>query len=674
MNAAQRAAVHYLDGPCLVIAGAGSGKTRVITAKLKHLIDSGFESRAIAAITFTNKAAAEMAARLKTQIKLRGDAQPLVSTFHSLGVQILRAEARALGLRASFSIVDADDATAILTQVLGTTDRAVARSCAQRISLWKNAGLDCDQALAQAGTDEQLAAARAYRDYQATLKAYQSVDFDDLIALPMRLFAGDAQARERWQNRLRYLLIDEYQDTNICQYELIKLLAGPRAAFTAVGDDDQSIYAWRGATLENLARLGQDYPQLRVIKLEQNYRSSVRILNAANALIGNNPKLHDKKLWSELGMGDAVTVHPAADEQAEADDVVARLQAHRFERKTQWRDYAVLYRGNHQAKLFEQVLRRERIPYQLSGGQSFFERAEVKDLCAYLRLLANDDDDPAFIRAVTTPKRGIGNQSLTALGEYAGTRQSSLFAALFEDGAATRIGARQLELLREFGQFINRIAYRAVREPARQVLDDLIAAIDYRAYLFDAHDDKQAGVRWDNVSEFADWIGRRGEEDGKNLIELAQTIALISRLDGGDSSADAVRLSTIHAAKGLEFAHVVIVGVEEGWLPHHGSALDGDEDEAPARIEEERRLMYVAVTRAQRTLQLSWCKTRRGRVASADGARKAAQIDREPSRFIAEMKLQAAPDAVTTSAQQGKARLAGLKALLATPRPTPPDL
>ncbi|HRO58953.1 MAG TPA: UvrD-helicase domain-containing protein [Burkholderiaceae bacterium] len=684
LNPAQREAIRYLDGPCLVIAGAGSGKTRVITQKIVRLIEAGFPSRAIGAITFTNKAAQEMAERLGKMVRLPESERPLVSTFHSLGVQMLRRDGSALGLKRNFSILDSDDAASILQTALGTTDRKVARNAQHRISLWKNGLVDPDTAAADAADELEHQVARAYRDYAATLVAYQAVDFDDLIGLSVKMLREHPEVAQAWREKLRYLLVDEYQDTNACQYELLKLLVGPRAAFTAVGDDDQSIYGWRGATLENLNRLGSDYPNLKVIKLEQNYRSSVNILTAANRLIAHNPKLHEKKLWSEHGPGDPVLVVPCDNDEAEAESVVSRLQAHKFERRGKFADYAILYRGNHQARIIEQALRKEKIPYVLSGGQSFFDRAEIRDLLAYLRLLANDDDDPAFIRAVTTPKRGVGTSTLTALGSYAGERQVSMFAALFETGAEQRIAVRQLEPLREFGEFVNRIGWRAAKEPAAQVLDDLLAAIDYRGHLFAVADDKVAAVRWQNVCDFVDWLKKRADEDGSTLVQLAQTVSLLSQLDRKDSELDAVRLTTVHASKGLEFPHVFIVGCEEGLLPHHGGLAveepdDGDSrqpggkadvgpdekragasDREAARIEEERRLMYVAVTRAQRSLTLTWCRERKR------GREKYPQL---PSRFLEEMQLDVRPKAAATvSADAAKAKLAGLRELLGKPR------
>jgi ATP-dependent DNA helicase Rep len=663
LNPAQREAVRYLEGPCLVIAGAGSGKTRVITAKIVHLMEAGFTPRAIGAITFTNKAAKEMAERLAKAARLKGADQPLVSTFHALGVRMLREDGTSIGLKKAFSILDADDAASIVAQLMSTTDRRLVRAVQSRISLWKNAGLGPDQALACAREGDAHAAARLYRDYAATLAGYQAVDFDDLIGLPLRMLREVPEVAERWQNRLRYLLVDEYQDTNATQYELLRRLVGARAAFTAVGDDDQSIYGWRGATLENLRRLSTDFPRLRVIKLEQNYRSSRSILAAANRLIANNPKLHEKTLWSELGIGDPVRVLPMDDDEAEAESIAMRLQAQRFERRGTFSDYAVLYRSNHQARAIEQALRKEKIPYVLSGGQSWFERAEIRDVIAWLRLLANDEDDPAFIRAVTTPRRGVGPQTLQALGTYAGERHRSMFAALSESGVESRLAARQLEPLRTFGAFVNRIAWRAGKEPAGPLLEELLKAIGYDAHLTETFDERQASQKRQNVAEFVAWIARRGEEDGKTLLELAQTIALLSRLDGDDGDTDAVRLTTVHASKGLEFPHVFVAGCEEGLMPHTGDAQDED-DEGPQRIEEERRLMYVAVTRAQRSLTISWCRQRR---------RAKALVQRLPSRFIAEMGLETEGGAsAVVEAGEAKQKLASLKDLLKPRGPKPP--
>jgi ATP-dependent DNA helicase Rep len=656
LNPPQREAIHYLDGPLLVLAGAGSGKTRVITQKIAYLIEScGFNPRNIAAITFTNKAAKEMQERVGKLLRAKPEGLT-ISTYHSLGLRILREEAGALGYKPRFSIFDANDCFGIVSDLAGSVDKATIRRLQSVISNWKNALVTPDQALKNAGNETEKLAALAFASYSATLKAYQAVDFDDLIALPVELFESHPDVLGKWQNRLRYLLVDEYQDTNACQYKLLRLLAGPRAAFTAVGDDDQAIYGWRGADIENLRSLPRDYPNLKLIKLEQNYRSTVRILKAANALIAHNEKLFDKKLWSDLGHGDPISVTVCKDNEKEAETAVMKLQAHKFEHRSEFRDYAILYRGNFQARALEQFLRDQRVPYVLSGGQSFFDKAEIKDITSYLRLLANGDDDPAFIRAVTTPKRGVGGATLETLGTYAGERHISLFAAAFEEGFAQRIQPRQLAPLLEFCKFINRLEYRAAREPVEQVMDDLLTAIGYEAWLHDEDDKRVAMARWDNVQELTKWLVRKGEEDGKSLIELTQMIALINLLDKQEDGnrPDAVQLSTLHAAKGLEFKHVFLIGVEEGVLPHR-------ESKEPDKIEEERRLMYVGITRAQRSLHISYCEKRKqGRDL----------IPCEPSRFIAEMgkddlrfsggKTDSAPDR-----SAGSARLSAMKAMLA---------
>ncbi len=677
LNAPQRAAVNYIDGPCLVLAGAGSGKTRVITQKIAHLIETcGYEAKNIAALTFTNKAALEMRERVAKLLKEPAHAKQLtVSTFHSLGVQILRREANAIGLKDRFSIMDSDDCFAIVQDLAVTTDKAVIRRIQNAMSLWKNALLSPDAALAQAKDDDEAQAARIYRNYLATLSSYQAVDFDDLIRLPVELFRNDEAARDRWQRKLRYLLLDEYQDTNTCQYEMVKLLVtgpGKKPMFTAVGDDDQAIYAWRGATMENLRILQDDFPDLKLIKLEQNYRSSTRILQAANAVIANNPKLFEKALWSEHGMGDPIRVMAMEDDEAEADQVAIMLSAHKFERRARFSDYAILYRGNHQARILEKALRRERIPYVMSGGQSFFDKAEIKDIISYLRLIANEDDDPAFIRAVTTPRRGIGQATLEVLGEFSGQWQCSLFEAVFKGGIEARLNERQLAPLREFCDFINQLEARASRvgpagtgENAGEVLDDMMKAIDYEAYLYGHFDEKQAQDKWQNVLDFTGWLkekgngGRDGTDEPKSLLELVQMVALMSMLDGRDEEPDAVRMSTLHASKGLEFGHVFMVGVEEGILPHKGDP-DAPPDVYAQRIEEERRLMYVGITRAQRSLTITWCKKRK---------RARDSMPCEVSRFIKEMRLDEG-DAVPDEAEQltPQNRLANLKALLQKPK------
>ena len=658
LNSVQREAVTHLDGPLLVLAGAGSAKTRVITHKIAHLVNEcGYEPRNIAAITFTNKAANEMRERVGELLKNTSTKGLVISTFHSLGLIILRAEAKLLNYKPQFSIFDSSDTWKIYSELTQSADKQAIRDMQAQISNWKSAFVSPEQAAESADGDDAKVHARIYARYQETLRAYQAVDFDDLIRLPVMLFEQHPEALLRWQLKLRYLLVDEYQDTNDCQYRMIKMMADMRGALTVVGDDDQSIYAWRGASIANLHRLREDYPKLRVIKLEQNYRSSQRILKVANHLINHNAKVFEKKLWSDHGIGDPIRIYAARDEDHEAESVVMRLIAHKFEHRTRFADYAILYRSNHLSRAFEEQLRGQRVPYTVSGGTSFFERAEIKDITAYLRLIANPDDDPAFIRAITTPKRGVGNNTLEKLGNYAGERHISLFDAAFEPAMQHELQPRQHEELVLFCSFINRIQDRADKDPCAELLDELLRAINYEAWLYDSHDPRMADSKWENVQAFIAWLKRKAVEEEKSLVAMVQTVALINMLEGKDREPDAVSLSTLHAAKGLEFPHVFIIGAEEELLPFRNS----DEKQ----IEEERRLMYVGITRAERSLQISYCNRRkRGREL----------LSCEPSRFLNEMPEEElayagthADAAPTVSKDEGMNKLAMLKAMLNNP-------
>ena len=668
LNLAQQEAVNFMHGPCLVLAGAGSGKTRVITHKIARLIQAGLEPQRIAAITFTNKAASEMRERAKDLIG-RPAKDVVICTFHALGVRMLRQDGAALGLKPQFSILDSDDVTSILKDAGGTVDAATARSWQWTISLWKNLGLTAERAAAAAQNDNERIIARVMAHYEERLAAYQSVDFDDLISLPLKLLQDHETVRQKWQGLIGHVLVDEYQDTNATQYEVLKLLVGGKPAdqarFTAVGDDDQSIYGWRGATLDNLKRLPIDFPALKVIKLEQNYRSTSAILRAANNVIGPNPKLFPKNLWSDLGEGEPVRVVDADSEDHEAERTVARIQSLRAGGTSaggpqfqELRHFAVLYRANHQAKPFEKALRKANIPYKVSGGTSFFDRAEIKDLCSWFRLWINNNDDPAFLRAVTTPKRGIGHQTLAQLGRFASSRKVSLFEALFSGSLGSVMGAKALGSLHEFGRYVNDLEFRARQtvgaEAAGGFLRDWLKEIDYQKHLYDGEDsEKLAAARWTNVIDFCDWMSARcggtiadaagvtTVNEPKTLLEVAQTVSLLSTISERETDQDVVTLSTLHAAKGLEWPHVILVGVNEGLLPFklsdgaasRGGSERADEaaDEAMAtRLQEERRLMYVGITRAQRSLAVSWTRKRKkGRELVAA----------QPSRFIAEMAL-----------------------------------
>ncbi len=663
LNQRQREAVHRIDGPLLVLAGAGSGKTRVITAKIGHLVKScGIEPSRITAVTFTNKAAREMKTRIAAQLGRDMKVKPVISTFHTLGLNILRRELKRLGYKPGFSIFDQQDAATLIKELLrkeNLGDEAVINSAQWQISDWKSDLISPEQALAQAENDLQTQQALLYAAYQRSLKAYNAVDFDDLIGQPVRLLQEHADAREQWQNRIRYLLVDEYQDTNQSQYELVKLLVGVRAAFTVVGDDDQSIYAWRGARPENLIRLREDFPQLEVIKLEQNYRSSGRILKAANHLIEHNPHIFEKRLWSELGPGDQIRVLECRNEEQEAEKVVSEIIHLKFTGRVANGDIAILYRGNHQSRLFEKALRSHNLPYLLSGGTSFFDRTEVKDVMAYLRLLANPDDDSAFLRIVNTPRREIGPNTLEKLGSYAQQRESALLPACRELGLQSQLNDRAWQRLQAFDQMITHFAREADHNP-QSAVKQLLAEIDYPDWIREnASSDAVADGRIENLDDLLNWLGalQKGELQEKTLSEMVNHLTLMDLLErqNEESGQDQIHLMTLHAAKGLEFPHVFLVGMEEELLPHRSSIEAGD-------IEEERRLAYVGITRAQRSLTLTYAAKRK---------RFGEMIPCEPSRFLQELpeeelRWEGRGSQLTDEEKQqrGSAHLANLKSLL----------
>ncbi|RLW54139.1 MAG: ATP-dependent DNA helicase Rep, partial [gamma proteobacterium symbiont of Stewartia floridana] len=543
LNPRQQQAVNYIDTPLLVLAGAGSGKTRVITAKISYLIKlCGLNPQQITAVTFTNKAAREMKERVA---KTLGDQQqlPRISTFHNLGLNIIRQELKTLGYRSGFSIFDQQDSAGLLKDLLrkqNLGDDSVVNAAQWTISAWKNDLITPEQALQQAENDLQQGQALLYAAYQRSLKAFNAVDFDDLILLPVNLFRTHPEVLDQWQDRIRYLLVDEYQDTNQAQYELVKQLAGVRAAFTVVGDDDQSIYAWRGARPENLARLQADFPSLKLIKLEQNYRSSGRILRSANHLISKNPHVFEKKLWSELGLGPELRVLVCPNEVQEAERVVSEIIHLKFTAKTNNRDCAILYRGNHQAKMFEKALRSHNIPYFLSGGTSFFSRTEVKDGMAYLRLLANPTDDSAFLRIVNTPRREIGPTTLEKLAEYAQQRGSALLPACEEIGLKNLLSSRPYERLQHFSQLIQHHAQKANSDPAA-AFRALIEEIDYLDWLKEnASSDGIAEARMENVTDLMDWLKalQHGELQEKTLAEMVNHLTLMDMLQRQEDEAE----------------------------------------------------------------------------------------------------------------------------------------
>lgn len=632
LNPGQDAAVKMISGPCLVLAGAGSGKTRVITNKIAHLVQNcDYSAKNIAAVTFTNKAAREMKERVSQTLGRKEARGLMVSTFHSLGLDIIKREVKTLGMKAGFTLFDDQDSMALLKELTEkqlNEDTDLVKALITQISNWKNALILPPQAIKQAKGEQEIIFAHSYDLYQRQLKAYNALDFDDLIVLPTLLLVHKEEVRLRWQKKIRYLLVDEYQDTNTSQYELIKALVGERARFTVVGDDDQSIYSWRGARPENLTMLQADFPQLKVIKLEQNYRSSQRILKAANVLIANNPHEFEKRLFSELAYGEPLKVLTAKNEKHEAERVVMEISGHKFMNSSAFKDYAVLYRGNHQSRLLEKVMMENRIPYKISGGTSFFARAEVKDIMAYLKLLVNHDDENAFIRVMNKPPRGIGTVSREKLGNYANLRHISMFAASFEMGLEQTLNGKGLLSLQAFTRWLVELNDRLKREEPIDVVRDLIRDVGYEDWLYETSPSpKAAEMQMKNVSMLFKWVTEmlKGDslDEPMTLEEVVARLTLRDMLSRNeeDEELDQVQLMTLHASKGLEFPYVYLIGMEEGILPHQVSI---DED----NVEEERRLAYVGITRAQKELTFILAKERN---------KYGETINPTPSRFLLEL-------------------------------------
>lgn len=665
LNPSQQQAVEYVDGPCLVLAGAGSGKTRVITNKIAHLIrHCGYQPRQIAAVTFTNKAAREMKERVGQTLGKKEARGLIISTFHTLGLEIIKREYKALGIKANFSLFDDQDQMALLKELtfdLLEEDKDLLQQLISAISNWKNDLISPPQVIGQAKTEKEHHFAECYRRYELHLKSCNVLDFDDLISKPTLLLYHNEEVRERWQQKIRYLLVDEYQDTNTSQYQLVKLLVGQRARFTVVGDDDQSIYSWRGARPQNLVLLSQDFPKLNVIKLEQNYRSSGRILKAANILIANNPHVFDKKLFSELGYGAPLKVLTANNEDHEAERVIGELIAHHFINKTQYKDYAILYRGNHQSRIFEKMLMQNRIPYRISGGTSFFSRPEIKDLLAYLRVLTNPEDDSAFLRIVNTPRREIGPKTIQKLGEWANQRGKSLYQASFDLGLEQTLTGKGLEALQRFTHWMDGIVKISEREPLIAVRD-LLREMDYESWLYETSaSTKAAEMRMKNVNQLFTWMSEMIEGDDLNdpmtLNQVVTRFTLRDMMERGedDEDSDQVQLMTLHASKGLEFPYVFLVGMEEGLLPHQSSIDENN-------IDEERRLAYVGITRAQRELFFTHSRERRqyGELIRPELSRFLMELPQDDLVWEQQRKVVTAEERM----QKGQSALADIKARL----------
>jgi ATP-dependent DNA helicase Rep len=654
LNPQQRDAILHTEGPLLVLAGAGSGKTRVIVEKIAHLIQSGrYPAKRIAAITFTNKAAKEMRERIGKRI--RGEAADglTLCTFHALGLKLLQIEHAKIGLRRGFSVFDSDDATAQIKDLMPGAKPDALQMMQGLISRAKNSGLSPEQAAAAAQSPREREAAQLYAKYQQRLETFNAVDFDDLIRLPVQLLESDEDCRLGWRERIGYLLVDECQDTNDAQYRLLKAIAGDKGHFTCVGDDDQSIYAWRGANPENLLQLGKDYPTLRVVKLEQNYRCSNRVLRAANALIANNPHEHPKKLWSQQPDGERIRVLECRDAEHEAERIASEIHFIAQSRKAEWGEFCILFRGNHQSRPLEKALQLLRVPYHLSGGTAFLDRGEVKDALAWLRLLANPEDDAAFLRAVQSPKREVGATTLAKLAELARHAGLPLSRAAESVGLLKQLQPRAANALSGFADIV-----KALRHESRTLTPaELVKQLNERSGLLAAlraqcKNDEMFRIRRGNLDELADWFdGARG---GAGPGELAASLALLSHADKGEPG-NQVRLMSLHAAKGLEFRYVFIVGMEDGTLPHEASLEEG-------RLDEERRLLYVGITRAKEQLWLSHAR---------EAQRWGTKLRLSPSRFLDELPAEElqrdGADPVADAArkqERASAGFAAIKALL----------
>ena len=667
LNPRQQEALEAITGPVLVLAGAGSGKTRVITEKIAYLIaECGLKGHQIIALTFTNKSAREMKERVANLITGKEGRGLTVSTFHNLGLNIIRKEVTALGYKPGFSIFDSQDVLTLLKDLTHKEFEAVEDACEpiqHLISNWKNDLISPARAMASANGPEQALAARVYESYQKTLKLYNGVDFDDLILQPVELFKAHPDILEKWQNKVRYLLVDEYQDTNSSQYLLVKQLVGHRSNFTVVGDDDQSIYAWRGARPENLAELQSDFPTLKVVKLEQNYRSTGRILKVANQLIANNPHEFSKALWSDKAFGDPIRVISCRNEDAEAERIATEILQFQLQNEAEFRDFAILYRGNHQARLMELKLQAYKVPYKMSGGQSFFSRTEVKDIMAYLKILLNPADDNAFLRIVNTPRREIGAATLEKLVNYANQRGESLIHACQGIGLEQFISGAALARVREFGGWIEHLAQKSQQEDPIASVRQMVREMEYQDWLLQTSSGPpMAEKRMANVemlisslqTSLEKAVEKNDNADMGDAVARLVLMDLLERQEEEDET-DRVQMMTLHSAKGLEFPHVFLMGMEEELLPHRNAVEEGN-------IEEERRLAYVGITRAKRTLAITLARKRK---------QYGELIECTPSRFLDELPADdlewqgRGDDDPKKNVAQGQATLAGLKGMFA---------
>ncbi len=611
LNPEQAKAVRTIGGPLLILAGAGTGKTRVITMRIVYLLHEGIDARQILALTFTNKAAAEMRARVASMVDRKQAGALTICTFHSLCVRLLREDIGQLGYKPNFSIYSEGDQLGLIRKVINRIssqdeklDPNTARNVISRLKNRGPAPIHSGRSSQSRESESDLLAAVA-ESYQADLKTRNAVDFDDLLILAVRLLEDFPAMRNKWQSRFRFLLVDEFQDTNRLQLDLVRHLAGLHRNVCVVGDDDQSIYGWRGAEVSNILEFERHFPEPKIVKLEQNYRSSNAILGIANSLIRQNPRRRPKTLWSELGSGEKVRLIRVPDERKEAELVVDELNRRRLQENSAWSDLAVLFRMNAQSRLLEELLRRSQIPYRLIGGRSFFDRREVKDLLAYLQCLVNPQDDVSLLRVINTPARGIGASTVELALQESATRP--LFETLRAPGFLALLSKRSRAAIEGFVELIDRFETKA-NEPLVDLavlLESLVAEIGYQSDLRrSSKAPEEALNREENVREVTRSLREYQQRSSDGLSGFLSEVALDNeREEDLAPDQDSVHLITLHAAKGLEFNHVLLVGIEEGILPHDRSKAEG-------ALDEERRLLYVGITRARRSLMISHCASR----------------------------------------------------------------
>ncbi|CAL4325831.1 UvrD-helicase domain-containing protein [Buchnera aphidicola] len=631
LNSIQKNAIHCTNGPCLILAGAGSGKTKVIINKIIHLIKNcQYQPENIVAVTFTNKAAHEIKIRLAKYLNAIHIKNMIISTFHSLGLEIIRKEIKSFDLDINFCIFDEKDQLSLLKTIIDKKieyNKKFLKKILFMISYWKNNFFTPEAAKISAKSTLEQECALLYKKYNWHLRQSNALDFDDLICIPVLLLKNNKKIRNDWKKKISYFLVDEYQDTNNSQYALLKILTNENSNFTLVGDDDQSIYSWRGAKLENILSLQKDYPNLRIIKMEQNYRSSKRIIKVANSLISNNVNYFQKKLFSNLDYGKKITIIIGDNEEQEAEKIVEKIIYEKSKKKMHYKDCAILYRGNYQAQIFEKIFIKKNIPYNISISTSFFSRPEIKDILSYLRIIINPNDDYAFIRILNIPSRKMGVITLQKIKKIALEKNISLFTVIKNLKEHHLFNTNTLKKLNSFSSWIEKKYLISSSNPLK-ILNTIIEDIEYESWLSKTlKEPEKIKISMNNIYVLLKWC--KSMLKGSEIeipMTLSQIIAKMTLRDIVEENKesdinDTVKLMTLHASKGLEFSFVFIIGMIDGILPNYRSINDN-------KIEEERRLTYVGITRAKNKLFLSLCRKRN---------EYGKWLDAEPSRFLFEL-------------------------------------